>query len=252
MSDKEYLVSIIVPAYNAINTINETIASVLRQDYEHIELLIIDGNSTDGSVEMLQERAQKDNFVLVSEKDRGVYDAMNKGIGLAKGDWLLFLGADDMLYDDTVVRDVMAQAARQQVDVIYGNVWLARDQKIYAGAFNRPKLLRQNISHQAIFYRKNLFGRFGLYDLKYRIAADYVFNLSWFADRDVRHLYMDRIVARFAQDGLSSVQRDLVYKKDRTRLVRKYFPFHLYLYALLIVPWDDFFRKKVPSFFRKS
>ncbi|HWK05338.1 MAG TPA: glycosyltransferase family 2 protein [Puia sp.] len=212
------LISIITVVYNGAATFERTIRSVIGQTYSPFEYIIVDGGSKDGTqaiIDTYKEHIAK----YVSEPDKGVYDAMNKGIGMASGEWLFFLGADDILYDDevlaSVARALAVPASPEQTppssgpatappDLLYGNVVSDSYNGPYDGEFTFEKLLSQNISHQAIFYKKDLFDLVGNYNLRYKAYADWDLNIRCFADNRIRTKFVDRVIAEFGADGISS------------------------------------------------
>lgn len=239
------VVTVIIPAYNAAKTIKSAVLSVLHQSWPAIELIIVDGASKDNTIQVLAELQHIRSFRVISEKDKGVYDAMNKGIAATTGDWIYFLGADDELHDKNVFQNIFSEPGMADVDMIYGNIWLTEQKKIYGGSFTRRQIFWKNISHQAILYKKILFDRFGHYDLTYTIMADYVFNLKLFAQKDLKFKYINMTIASFGEEGLSSTRRDERLKKDRTKLVKQYYSFPYYLYAVFAVPVIDLFQNKL-------
>ena len=243
MTNKPFL-TIILPVFNGEKTITGTLGSIHEQTFHNLEVLIMDGGSTDRTVDLVQSLNLPFSMRLFSQRDKGVYDAMNKGIELARGEWVLFLGADDRLHDKDVLKKFFHQHEADS-DLVYGDILFEKRRKRYAGKFNRWKILDMNISHQAMFYRKELFTRFGKYDLSFPLLADYAFNLQLFARRDVKKQYLPMIVSVFGEEGLSSTSRDPVFKKARTRLVREFYPLPFYLYAVLIVPWIHLIRKSI-------
>jgi glycosyltransferase involved in cell wall biosynthesis len=202
------LVSIIIPTFNSASTIRATLDSVINQTYENIEVLVLDGLSNDTTCEIVNRFKAKHLFItLISEKDSGVYDAMNKGIELAKGDYLYFMGSDDVFFDNNTLADVFTEDA-VKYDIIYGNVKFKNGKHIYSGESNLFKLVNQQISicHQAIFYSKQTFKIIGNYNLKYFIHADYDFNIRCFQNRVLKIKYIDIIVAIFNETGLSGTK----------------------------------------------
>jgi len=199
------LISIITVIYNGAATFERTIQSVIGQTYPRFEYIIVDGGSTDGTLAIIDTyRSHIAKFV--SEADKGVYDAMNKGITMASGDWLFFLGADDILYDNEVLASVAGAfgGLASPLGLLYGNVVGPSYKGVYDGAFTFEKLLSKNISHQAIFYTRKLFDRIGHYNLRYKAYADWDFNIRCFADNNVQTAHLDRIIAEFGEGGLSS------------------------------------------------
>lgn len=209
------LLTIIIPTLRAERTLQQTLDSLLDQRFRDFEVLIMDSVSQDRTLAIAGEYAEKDDRIrVVSEPDKGIYDAMNKGIARARGRWILFLGSDDRLND----RDVLAFFADlpdlNAFDVLYGNVVSPSYKGVYDGPFSFPKLLSRNMPHQAIFFRRDLFGLIGNYIIHYRGHADWDFNIRCFKDSRVRIRYIDRIVAYFGADGVSS-RHDIPFIKER-------------------------------------
>lgn len=209
---KKPLISIITVVYNGAATLEATIRSVRDQTWKNIEYIIVDGGSTDGTLALVEKYR---DFVTkwVSEPDKGVYDAMNKGIRMATGDWLYFLGSDDLLHDPGVLTRLFDGPFEGNCDLLYGNVKSPAYKGLYDGVFTLEKLLSKNISHQAAFYRKELFQRLGDYDLRYRLHADWDFNLRCFMDKEVRAEYADVLVAEFGAEGMSS-SHDVLFIRE--------------------------------------
>jgi len=199
------ILTIIIPTFRAEKTLKASLDSVLPQDLPGWELLIMDGGSDDGTLGLAQAYAGRDPRIrLFSGPDKGVYDAMNKGIREARGEWLYFLGSDDRLQDEKVLSAILSLPDRDEYDLLYGNVVGDSYNGIYDGEFGYEKLLSRNVSHQAIFYRKEVFRRLGDYDLRYKAYADWEFNIRCFSDARVRIRYVDRVIARFGPGGISS------------------------------------------------
>lgn len=206
--------SIIIPTYNSEKTIVSALKSILFQNFPAWEVLVMDGDSIDSTVNLVREFQTKDKRILLaSEKDDGIYDAMNKGIKKARGEWIYFLGADDSLYNRQVLQEVATVAASEsQAELIYGNVQLNKElgyhhkELIYAGKFDSGKLLIKNICHQSAFYHCSLFHKFGLFRTEYKIFADYDFNLRCF--NKVRSVYLDSIIANFNVGGQSKEKQE--------------------------------------------
>lgn len=175
----------------------------------------MDGGSTDSTIDIVEEfSASHAGIKWVSQKDNGVYDAMNKGIAASTGDWLYFLGCDDLLYSNDVLQEV-ANRIDDRLDVVYGDVVLNSNLNKYAGAFDLERLLNQfNICHQAIFYKKEVFNKLGMYNLKYKIWADWDFNIRCFKHPDLKIEYIDYTVARYNDlSGVSSVHDEIFIRE---------------------------------------
>ncbi len=152
-----YSLSIIIPTYNSEKTIKDCLDSIISQTYTDYEVLIMDGVSSDNTINIVKEY-KNSNIHIFSEKDTGVYDAMNKGIDKSNGKWLYFLGSDDRLYDNNVLKDIISFISENDCNVAYGNAYFIGKEKFHAGYFTRERLNKQmNICHQAIFIKKRYF-----------------------------------------------------------------------------------------------
>lgn len=208
--------SVITVCYNASATIRETIASVLGQTYRDVEYIVVDGKSSDGTVDILQGIADE-RMKFVSEKDTGIFNAMNKGLKMASGDYLIFLGADDVFYDKDVLTRVAAKVTDGN-DVLYGDVMLKKRQRLYNGAFSRWTWGHRNISHQCIFYPKSVYARYQ-YDEKYRSVADWDYNLRLLTI-GIPFTYIGETICIFNDaDGMSSSVKDREFLKVRRWMV---------------------------------
>jgi glycosyltransferase involved in cell wall biosynthesis len=203
------VISIIIPTYNSEGEITACLNSIVSQTYPFIEVVVIDGLSTDTTTSLVRNISANYPYIdLISEKDNGIYDAMNKGVALAKGEWIYFLGSDDKLADSNVLRKVADAISINQCDFLYGNVKMvgeaswAGNGAIYDGSFTIEKLFTKNICHQAIFYKRELFQRLGVFNIEYKVCADWDFNHRCFAS--VKTCYHDLVVADFYAGGQST------------------------------------------------
>src|SRR3954468_2276333 len=219
------LISVIIPTFNSGAKIAATVGSVLSQRQGLYELLVIDGGSTDGTLAHL--RAQGPPLRYLSEPDDGIYDAMNKGIRLTSGKFLYFLGAGDRLLPGVLeavaaeIRKLPGQGQTSRPTLLYGNVDLSGYSRAYDGRFNRSKLLRRNICHQAIFYQRSVFERLGFYNTKYRSLADWEFNIRCFNDRGIRKRYIPLRIADYEGGGKSIATPDPAFYAELSRLTRQ-------------------------------
>jgi glycosyltransferase involved in cell wall biosynthesis len=197
------LISVITVVYNGAATLEATLLSVLEQTYSRVEYILVDGGSTDGTLQLI-DRYKTRIAAWTSERDKGVYDAMNKGLRMATGDWVYFLGSDDRLQDKDVLNDVFSDPANFDYDLLYGDVTSPSYKGLYDGPFTFEKLLSRNISHQAIFYKRGCFETVGGYDLHFRMHADWDLNIRWFKTPGMRMKYVGRHIADFGAEGLSS------------------------------------------------
>jgi len=204
-------ISVITPVLNAESFLERCIRSVMEQSYPATEHLIIDGGSTDRSLEIARGFS---HLRLISEPDAGIYDAMNKGVEKAHGEWLYFLGADDVFFDKRVLHDI-SQYLSVTLDVIYGDVISDRFDGVYGGSFDAKKIYQTNICHQSIFFRDAVFNQIGLFNVKYRSQADWDHNMRWLLNHEVRKLHVDRVVAHYADAGFSSQNPDPEFRNDK-------------------------------------
>ncbi len=215
MSSSHPFITVITPTYNAGMLIGKCMESVARQTYRHVEHIIMDGGSTDDTLRQVQNFKLKNaNLRLITEKDGGVYDAMNKAIAIARNGWLYFLGSDDTLFDEKVLEKMAIHLADDKNRIVYGNVYFENLRRIYDYAFGIEKLLKRNICHQAVFYHSSVFDEMGLYDLKYPTQADYDFNLKCWISGSIKPKYVPEIVANYAEGGLSSKGQDAQFVQD--------------------------------------
>lgn len=241
------LISIITVVYNGARYLEETILSILNQSYPNIEYIIIDGGSTDGTLDIIKKY---DNYIdyWVSEKDKGIYDAMNKGIDLALGQWIYFLGSDDICFN--VIHQIIGCLCTK-LDAFYGDVYMKKKNIIYDGKFNKYKLMLKNICHQAIFYNSTIFKK-RRFNLKYNILADYEFNLSNFLEK--KWLYLPFLICRYNDsDGISANNKDFSFDKEKAEIIRHSFGVLYYLIFIsrkIVVQILDLFNLK--GYIKKS
>ena len=215
-------VSIIIPTYNSENTIVTAIESILCQTYHKFEILVLDGASTDQTVNIVSGYARRDQRLrYFSENDKGIYDAMNKAIQLASGEWLYFMGSDDSLYNETVLENVFTPENCQN-DILYGNVLSNHFGGVYDGEFTIEKLYNKNICHQAIFLKRKIFSVIGDFDISFKAYGDWEHNIRWFLNPQFRKKYVDVIVANYGEGGFSSRNADHQFALKKDEIFLKY------------------------------
>jgi glycosyltransferase involved in cell wall biosynthesis len=206
--------SVIIPTYNSATTIFKCISTIINQTFRNYEILIIDGLSKDDTIPII--RSFNDERIKIhSEADQGVYDAMNKGIKMATGEWVFILGSDDCLYNNDVLQNFFDEIVGVEVDVVYGNVVSPRFNGLYGGEFDEERILRENICHQSIFFRKHIFKKIGLFKTRFKALADWDHNIKWFCSKKITHKYIDLIIAHYSDGGLSSVINDSCFESER-------------------------------------
>lgn len=214
---EQKLFSIVTPAYNSEAKIEKTINSVLSQREDLFEHIIVDGASTDGTLKVVETYGS--SLKLISEKDEGAYDAMNKGAAAATGKYIYFLGAGDSLKAN-VLEKIAARLPAGNLNFVYGNVYMVNRGIIYDGEFDKTKLRKHNICHQAIFYERTIFDVMGGFEAKYLVLADYVFNIKCFWNDTVRKTYLGYVIANYEGGGLSDQIRDQNFVDEYSDLIQ--------------------------------
>jgi glycosyltransferase involved in cell wall biosynthesis len=216
------LFSIITPTFNCAAQLQRTADSLAQQDKILFEHILVDGSSTDDTLNVIRNYAIEAAHVVrwVSEKDEGIYDAMNKGIDMASGKFLLFLGAGDLLRPD-VLQEIAPLLPQNTFSFFYGNA-LMEGGHVYGAPFDKSKIAKLNICHQAIFYGRELFNNIGKFELQYRVLADHAFNIKCFADDRVQKKYVDRIISEYEADGFSAHNTDEAFARDRETLIKRH------------------------------
>jgi glycosyltransferase involved in cell wall biosynthesis len=200
--------SIVIPTFNSERTIEATLESIAIQTRKDFEVIVIDGKSTDRTVDIANQfKGRIANLNVSSESDLGIYDAMNKGANKAKGKWLYFLGSDDTLYDSRVIESVFAAPIPSHVMMVYGRIHEVTRNFITPIDFYFGNLAKYNICHQAIFYSANVFKKFK-YSLDYGLLGDWDLNLR-LVGRYENTLYpVNVLVCRYSGSGLSAEWKD--------------------------------------------
>ncbi len=218
------LLSVITVVFNNEKDIERTMLSVLNQTYDRIEYLVIDGKSTDGTLEII-EKYRSQLAVLISEKDNGIYDAMNKGLAKATGDYVIFMNSGDEFYEKDTVKTVFASAP--DADIYYGETEMigqnlqSLGQRRHKAPENftwRDFKYGMSVSHQAIFIRRKLVEK---YDLNYQLSAD----IDWilFAAKKARKVVnVHQYVAKYLVGGMSKKQH-LQSLTERFAIMRKHY-----------------------------
>ncbi|GGM95881.1 PGL/p-HBAD biosynthesis glycosyltransferase [Dyadobacter beijingensis] len=216
------LISVILVTYNAEKFLQRCLDSIFNQHYPHIEVIIMDGGSTDGTTAILQHNNTRLAF-WKSEKDGGIYEAMNKALDHTRGQWVYFIGADDVL---TPAFSALAAELKDSHAIYYGSVLKAGVK--YLGKMSPYKQAKTGINHQAIIYPSGIFAE-RRYDTRYRISADHVFNMQSHSDRHYHFEFRDFDIAVFNDTGISSLQKDAVFEKEKAGLILRHFGAGIYL-----------------------
>ena len=218
--------SVITINYNNCKGLRQTIDSVLGQSYKDFEYIIIDGGSSDGSVEILNEYDDKIHF-WVSEPDNGIYNAMNKGVVQAHGEYCIFMNSGDCFYDLTVLERV--NAANPTEDIVVGKVAIDKQNHIISpppkGDLTMFHLYSGSIPHQGSFIRTDLLRRYP-YDESLKISSDWKFFVQTLILENCSILYLDEFVARYDNNGLSSNNPKLM-RQEKEEVMSKLFPLRI-------------------------
>ena len=211
-------VSIITVVYNAVATIEQTLLSVVKQDYSNIEYIIVAGGATDGTLDIVK-KYEKKIALWLSEPDHGIYDAMNKGLTHATGNYIYYLGADDCLLAPTSISQVVSFLQdNPEVDVLCASVMMVdsvyRIEKVYSSNFSEADVLSgYNTPHQGMFVRREILQKHR-FDTSYHIAADYKNFLKFYLDQNIALKKSAMIVAYYANDGVSGNGSDAQQMED--------------------------------------
>jgi len=209
-------ISIVIATKNSAKTLQACLNSIFEQAYANIEIVIFDGASDDETIQILKENDSKIDFWL-SEPDEGLYYAFNKALDKLTGDWVLFLGSDDLLLPGF---SQMAQELTGRSTIYYGNVlYKGRKSSGYMSAY---KIAKSGMSHQSMFYSSDIFKRHR-YNLDYKISADSILNLDCWSDKSIKWIYKDHIIAIYNDTGLSATNFDQLLLKNMSGLVLKHF-----------------------------
>ena len=219
-------ISIITSCYNRVSTIRGAIESVLAQDYPDIEYIIVDGASTAGSVEVISDAIEghEDSVKFISEPDHGMYEAINKGIRMATGDYIGLVHSDDFLYSAHTISDIVRRLEKTHADFLYGD-------GLFVNAENTDKVVRKWIGgtyrlwkvrhgwlplHPTCYIRREVMEKLGGYDESYMIAADTDLLVRYLLDNHVKTDYLKKYIVRMRMGGMSTdnSRRAKMWKED--------------------------------------
>ena len=216
-------ISIITINYNNLEGLKRTVESVINQTWQEFEYIVIDGGSTDGSVSYIESQSHNIDY-WVSEPDQGIYNAMNKGIAKAAGEYLLFLNSGDHLYSDTVIQKNHHLLVEQ--DLIYFNLLLKGEKfleiKTYPNELQFSHLFFNALPHQATFIKRELFVKIGFYDEKLKIVSDWKFMIIALFIYRCSYKYINETFSVFYLDGISESEMGINFA-ERSQVLNEYF-----------------------------
>lgn len=221
-------ISIITVSYNSDKTIKDTFDSILKQTYVKLEYIVIDGKSKDKTIDIIKEYEQKFfnkkiEFKWISEKDNGLYDAMNKGIKMATGDYIGILNSDDFYFDEIVIEKVSKALENNKTDSLYANLyyvdennidkivrnWKSRD--YHGGLFEEG----WQIAHPTFFVKKEVYDKYGLFNLDFKIAADYEIILRFIKKHKISTRFLDEYLIKMRLGGESNQNMKNIIKGNK-------------------------------------
>lgn len=224
------LVSIVTATYNAKEYLPRLIASLRNQVNKNFEWVVVDGASTDGTLEILNN-VNDINLTVDSRPDNGVYDAFNRAAQIASGNYILFLGADDFLVCDL---SKLADNFTDLNTLYYGDVYMPMRHRIIGGKFSKLRLAIHNICQQAIFYPRSVFTKYK-FNTDYPLWADYLLNIKCFNDREYFCQYLPVLVSYFNDySGLTAFKNDEFFLKNKVSIIYKNFPTRVFCQFILI------------------
>ncbi|MDO6760256.1 glycosyltransferase family 2 protein [Tamlana sp. 2_MG-2023] len=217
-------VSIITATYNSADVIEHCMQSVLNQDYPNIEYIIIDGQSKDHTLNIVVEYQKKyPNIKVISEPDSGIYDALNKGIQKATGDVIGFVHSDDFLANSSVISNIVKAFKSQNCDGVYGDLEYVDQQntnkviRYWKSCDFDQKLLKKGWmpAHPTLFLKSDIYKKHGIFDLDFKIAADYDFILRVFKNPELRFVYIPEVITKMRVGGASNRSLKNIISKSK-------------------------------------
>lgn len=226
-------ISIITSTYNSGKTVKDTLESILNQTYKDIELLIIDGKSKDNTLEIVHhyEKLFQGKLSYISEPDKGIYDAMNKGIQMATGEIVGILNSDDLYMDNKVLEDIANAFIQSKVDAIYGNLIFVEEYdtnkvvRNWKGSQYQPEsfLNGWHPAHPTFYVRRKIYEKYGAFDISFNVSADFELMLRFIEKYRISNLYLDRTLIKMRMGGEStgSIKKIITGNKNVLRAFEK-------------------------------
>jgi glycosyltransferase involved in cell wall biosynthesis len=204
-------ISIITVVFNSKNTINQAIDSVLAQDYKNLEYIIVDGKSTDGTIAIIEAYGNKITQ-FISEKDFGIYDAMNKGLKLATGDIIGILNSDDFYQNNSIISRIVQEFKTKSVDLVFGDIVFVEPTNLnkivryYSSANFHPKKFAWGWmpAHPSCFIKREIYDKYGDFKTDYAIASDYEILTRFMAKYGISYSYIPEVLVKMRKGGVSN------------------------------------------------
>ena len=237
---KKPLVTVITVVFNDVANFERTILSILNQTYDNVEHIVIDGGSNDGTLDIILQYEHVIDY-WVSEKDAGIYDAMNKGIRLASGKWINFMNSGDFFYSTTTLEKIVFKF-RENYSIVYGDVQAFskkhhfNEMKISRPVIAKNLIMKLPICHQATFVTLKAFKEVGLYDTNYKICADHDWLLkALIAGHNAK--YVHQCIALNNRDGVSSMSIFKLYRERLTLALLHFNDLKPIIYLMALIPF---------------
>lgn len=225
---KQKLFSIIIATHNCGQKIEDTLNSIFAQDTDFFEVIVLDNASIDDTLDRIKK--YDDKIIFRSEKDNGVYFAFNKGIDIATGTYVYFIGAGDCLKPGALKKVKEFLPPVNVPAFIYGRCYFVQQKVENGKEFTGELFARDNLCQQGIFYHRDLFTIIGKFETRYKVLADWMLNLRCFLEDNIQKKYIDFVVADYEEGGLSAdITRDPVFLKEFPIVIREQFGFYRYL-----------------------
>ena len=220
--NKKPQISIITVSFNSVITIRDTIESIISQDYNNLEYIIIDAGSNDGTLDIIKEYEEHISY-FISEADNGIYDGMNKGIAAAKGDIIGILNSDDFYPNSFIISNVASTFVKEKCDAVYGDL-------VYVKFFDIDKIIRYwqsgeytvekikngwMLPHPTFFVRRSVYEKYGLFNLNLGSAADYEIMLRFLLKQQSKVVYIPEVLVHMRTGGESNVSISNRLKANR-------------------------------------
>lgn len=226
-------ISIITATFNSEKTLRSTFDSILMQTYKEYEVIVVDGNSKDNTINIIKEYEIKFNKRMrwISERDNGIYDAMNKGIAMAKGEIVGILNSDDFFYDDKVLEEINNGFINNNTECVFGNLVYVDANKtdvilrIWKGSEYREGRFKYGWvpAHPTFYVKRECYLKYGNYDLSYQVSADFELMLRFLAKHKIKSTYINRYFVRMRMGGESnsSVRNIIIGNQNIMRAFKK-------------------------------